>query len=406
VEARVVGGRVALLLVALFACDHGLSRARAPGVDQPTDDVVAASAVTPNPNPPPPPPSPAPTPTQVEVENAHESTRLVLVTIDGVRWEDVLGGPDVTSASSPSPEPEAMPTLKRLVRERGIALGGPGCAHDVRASGPNFVSLPGYLEMFTGKTSSCTHNYCPPVSTDTVIDEARAAAHREGDVAVFASWNKYGYAAAHDRRAIVMSTGASAISLRAAKQDERLKFLLQVGQANAGFPGHVDYRPDLYTGRIALRYLETLTPRLLVVGLGDADEQAHRGDIPGYRRAIQRADDFIADLDRTLARMGEDGKKTAVIVTTDHGRAHSLRAHGASFPESQRVFVAAFGAGIAHRGVTCATEPLRLSHIAGVMRTLLALDDKRGPLATAIVDDESVPKTCGGSIPNTASLLP
>jgi hypothetical protein len=56
----------------------------------------------------------------------------------------------------------------------------------MRASGPNFVSLPGYLEMFTGKASACTHNSCPPIETDTVIDEARAASERPRDVATFA----------------------------------------------------------------------------------------------------------------------------------------------------------------------------------------------------------------------------
>jgi hypothetical protein len=83
--------------------------------------------------------------------------------------------------------------------------------------------------------------------------------------------------------------------------------------------------------------------------------------------------------------MGEDGARTSVIVTTDHGRAHNFRGHGASFPESQRVFVAAFGDSIAHRGVTCPSSPLRLAHIAGAMRELLALDGDRGPLATEIV---------------------
>lgn len=384
-EARVVCGRVALLLTlfaASLACDI---RSSSPAEQAPL--TPAEPAVTP-------PADPA-TDHAPKPEVLRRPTRLVLVTIDGIRWEDVLGESDGGQA------PDAMPNLHRFVKERGVVVGGAGCEHDVRASGPNFVSLPGYLEMFTGKASAtCSHNYCAPVATSTVIDEARAAAHREGDVAVFASWNKYAHAVARDRRAIVLSAGASATSLKAAKSDEKLKFLLEVGQANAGYPGHVDYRPDLYTARIALRYLETMTPRVLVVGLGDADEQGHRGDIPGYRRAIRRADDFLADLDRVLAR-SEEGKDTAVIVTTDHGRARSLRSHGASFPESQRVFVAAYGAGIAHRGVTCPAESLRLAHVAGAMRTLLALDDaapknknaEENALAREIVDEENANAT-------------
>ena len=127
---------------------------------------------------------------------------------------------------------------------------------------------------------------------------------------------------------------------------------------------------------------------MLVVGLGDADEHAHRGDIAGYRRAIRQSDDFLAELERTLARMGAAGRETAVLVTTDHGRSHSMHAHGAGFPESQRVFFAAFGAGIARRGVTCAPSPIRLAHLAGAVRALFALesDVEPGPLAGEIID--------------------
>ena len=61
--------------------------------------------------------------------------------------------------------------------------------------------------------------------------------------------------------------------------------------------------------------------------------------------------------------------------------------HGASFPESQRVFVAAFGAGIVHKGVSCASEPMRLAHVAGAVRSILALetDTEAGPLAAQII---------------------
>jgi hypothetical protein len=379
VEARVVGGRAALLLwSALCACDIASpstppaaepSTVRPPEAESETPSAAAVRSV----------PIVAP----ASSDPASRSSRVVLVTVDGVRWEDVF---DVEKDDRAPPTEPAMPNLHRLVRERGVALGGPGCAHDVRASGPNYVSLPGYLEMFTGRATSCTHNGCPPVETPTVVDEAREAAHREADVAVFASWDKYANAVARDRKAIVLSAGARATSIPASKDDAKLRSWLEEGANHAGYPGWGDYRPDLHTTRIALRYLETKTPHLLVVGLGDADEHAHRGDLAGYRRAIRRTDDFLAELDRTLARMGEEGRETAVLVTTDHGRSHSIRAHGAGFPESQRVFVGAFGAGITRRGVACASEPIRLAHIAGAVRSLLALEsDTDRALADEIV---------------------
>ncbi|HVH42060.1 MAG TPA: hypothetical protein VM925_06940, partial [Labilithrix sp.] len=373
-----VGGRAALLLAVLFACD--IAAPRPPAVD-PTNDPSRSSAAADAPRTSEGAPEAAgvlasppavDAPSAVTFAASREVPRVVLVTIDGLRWEDFFA---VSTTRTSADEP--MPNLRRLVRDRGIALGGPGCTYDVRASGPNFVSLPGYIEMFTGKASGCFHNACPPVTVPTVIDEVRAASG-EADVAVFASWEKYAHAVARDRKSIVLSAGARTASSGLARDDTKLRGYLDAGAAHAGYPGWGDYRPDVHTARIALRYLETMRPRLLVVGLGDADEQAHRGDFAGYERAVRSADEFIADVERALARMGEEGSRTAVLVTTDHGRAHSLRAHGAAFPESQRVFVAGFGAGVAHRGIACSTAPIRLAHLAGALRSLLSMESAAG----------------------------
>jgi hypothetical protein len=341
----------ALLLLGLVGCGGGAKSAVV------TPPVVVDS---------PPAPAVPAAPKEAEVATPEVPRHVVLVTIDGVRWEDVLGS-----------FATAMPNLERLVREGGAVFGGAACPHDMRASGPSFVSLPGYVEIFTGKATTCTTNDCPPVKTPTVLDDATAI----GDVAVFASWDRYANAVARDRGALVLSAGTKAPA--AVASDAELGPLVRAGMRARGYPGWGDYRPDAHTARLALTYLERKQPRVLVLGLGDADEQAHRGDFPGYRRAIARADGVLGELAATLDRMGDVGKRTAVLVTTDHGRGRGalLRVHGAAYPGSERVFLASFGDGIAHRGVACAKEPLRLADVAGAMKVLLGIDARGGPLA-------------------------
>src|SRR5215831_14437813 len=119
-----------------------------------------------------------------------EDRAVVLVAIDGARWQEVLHGVDrarahdaelpVTDVVGPD---ELMPNLHRLTRERGILLGS------VYASGPNYVSMPGYAEMFTGRAPSrCQDNACGGPGEPTIFDEATADHERPGDVAVIASW--------------------------------------------------------------------------------------------------------------------------------------------------------------------------------------------------------------------------
>jgi hypothetical protein len=109
------------------------------------------------------------------VAPAQDPDPVVLVTVDGARWQDVFDGADL------------MPALHALARERGAFVGADARAA-IRATGPNFVSLPGYTEIFTGRPSTtCRDNECPPTRTPTFLDRAVDAGL---SVAAFASWEK------------------------------------------------------------------------------------------------------------------------------------------------------------------------------------------------------------------------
>jgi hypothetical protein len=102
--------------------------------------------------------------------------RVVLVTIDGVRWQDVFEGSDPALGGSRIPATEIIPRTSALAAMRGVALGAsiPGCATVHTAGGAN-VSLPGYQEIFTGRRSTCLDNRCASVD-GSVLDEAETAA--------------------------------------------------------------------------------------------------------------------------------------------------------------------------------------------------------------------------------------
>jgi hypothetical protein len=308
---------------------------------------------------------------------------VVLVTLDGVRWEDAFAGtahgPDLAKRGV------VMPNLHRIVGERGAAFGGSGCAFDMRVSGPTNLSLPGYMEIFSGRASTtCLANDCPRTTNPTLLDDVRAKTSAR-DVAVFSSWSPYGRAASRAPKSLTSSLGGEMGTVAKTKVDATLEKLLEAGAAAGPFPGWMDYRPDAHTARAALRYLEIAAPRLLVVGLGDADEHAHRGDVDGYYRAVRAADDFLLSVDATLERMGEAGRRTTVIVTTDHGRARTIRDHGPGLAESARVWAAAWNGAIVRRGVTCSTQPLRLAHVAPAVRAILELDADGGALGTELL---------------------
>lgn len=253
---------------------------------------------------------------------------VVLVALDGTRWQDVLAAPDL------------MPTLHRMASEDGAVVGTDGRAA-IRASGPNFVSLPGYTEMLTGAPATCFDNSCPQITVPTILDRAV----QDGmTAAAFTSWERL-------YRAVSWRPGSFVVS--------------------SGRDFH--YRPDAETADLALAFLERYQPDILFLALGDTDEDAHKGDMKGYRDALVRDDQILARLRSTLDRMGERGRATNVIVTADHGRAKDFRDHGGEWPESARVWLVATGPRVHVRGPSASPYQRSLSDVAPTIAAMLDL---------------------------------
>jgi hypothetical protein len=311
---------------------------------------------------------------------AQKAQMVVLVVIDGVRWQEVFGGVDADLARRHGMQPAragepAMPNLETLVREDGAALGAPGHGAPVSATGPALLSLPGYLELFTGQASgSCTRNSCPSVSRTTITDQlAQLPDGGPENVAVIASWEGIARAASTHPSDIVLSAGrTSGTNLDRLRYDPIASELLDAGRSDGPGPGHGDFRRDRATAAIALRYLKTQSPRFLFVGLGEPDEYAHANSYRGYLQSLAFADQVVAEIATEVRLANARGRRSTLWVTTDHGRSRDFVGHGP--PESGRVWLFAAGFGIQARGLVHAPEPRHLADITATLRWLTGHD--------------------------------
>lgn len=290
---------------------------------------------------------------------------VVIVAIDGVRWQEIFQGTDeALSGADVVPASAIVPNLHAIANRRGAFVGVPGYG-SISASGPNYVSLPGYTELLGGRTSKCTDNGCPRTSLPSLLDEASSAGAK---VAAFSSWDKLDFAAT----------------------SEPGRFFTSCGRKGSGaldpWPGHGSYRPDRVTAALALEYLEDEQPDVLFLGLGDTDEYAHRGDYAGYVASLRHADEVVGRIYRVLDRMGARGNTTHVIVTTDHGRAEDFRSHG-PMSEAARVWMLASGPRIKARGAVASPYARRLADIAPTLRVVLGLSPDLSESAGSTLDE-------------------
>ncbi len=319
---------------------------------------------------------------------------VVLVVLDGVRWQEVFGGADRTlsrqhglSADQWASPRALLPNLQDMVDAQGVAIGAPGHGAEMSTAGPQRISLPSYREIFGGRSDSeCQSNDCSRLPGRTVADDVYDASG-PGEVAVVASWPTIARAVSAQPSRFVLTTGRKLVmQSEVLRSDDVVASLLDSGGRAAAYPGEGDYRPDAITAQIALRYLATKRPRFFFVGLGDPDEYAHRNDYRGYLQSLHDADAFLGDLRVTLEGMGARGRHTTVLVTTDHGRAYDFRDHGMWHPESGRVWLVASGADVRGRGLASASRRHTLADIAPTVRALLGIRES---------DDEPIPEIVG-----------
>jgi hypothetical protein len=320
-------------------------------------------------------------------ESVAPSGAVILVVIDGVRWQEIFQGPEIGLARrqwmlGKLPKvADMLPVMYKRFFAGGVAIGGKGAGFT--ASGPAFVSLPGYLEIMTGHpTVGCTTNQCEATTEPTLADEVRSLPDTKlEDVAVISSWEVIDRAASRDGSRIVVSAGRhGGVNRHKVRVNDAAKRAFDEGEQSVPFPGGYDYRPDRFTAPIALAYVAEQKPRFLFVGLGDTDEYGHGNDYPRYLESLGFADTFLGSLFETLDGLGEYGKNATVFVTSDHGRAKDFRNHGKA-PESGRTWLLAAGAGIPVRGSLSLPNVRRLADIAPTIRVLLGLPGVDGESA-------------------------
>jgi hypothetical protein len=317
-----------------------------------------------------------------------DTRNIILVTADGLRWQDAFHGMDPLLAKEKSAHMDEadvrrkrwwretelerrealMPFFWKQLAPKGVVLG------NVKVTNAYRVSYPGYSEILTGRTEDSLIRNNDPIRNpnQTVLEFLRRKLGlRKEQVALFASWDVFQKIGEHEEGSISINAGYQAFDNPSASPSiaelSRIQFRMLTPWDEA--------RHDYITGAMGLEYLKHTKPRALYISFDETDDWAHANRYDRVLDAISEFDQFLERLWNTVQSMKEYRNRTTLVVTSDHGRGSTLEdwnGHGSKVVGADRIWMAIVGPGTPAAGESSATAEQR--DIAPTIIKLMGFD--------------------------------
>ena len=319
---------------------------------------------------------------------------VILVTFDGLRWQEVFGGADATLLNKESggvkdvdglrkqfwrdtPEERRtalMPFLWNTVARQGQIFGNTNRGSVVKVSNGLNFSYPGYNEILTGSPDPrIDSNAKRPNPNVTVLEWLNAKPAYHDKVAAFCAWDVFPFILNRERSGLQVWSAWEMPPESAG--NPRLKVMRELLQDTT--PVWDIESPDSFVLQLALDHLEHQKPRVLYVSFGETDEWAHEGRYDLVLHAAHRMDGGLQRLWDQAQSMPEYRGRTTLLVTTDHGRGGGLKEwknHGQKVAGAEYIWMAALGPDTPVKGERHDCEPLTQSQMAATVAALLGED--------------------------------
>lgn len=325
----------------------------------------------------------------------HKTENVIVVMIDGMRWQEVFHGADPALIGTGGPkwlgDPKQltedarnqfwrattderrqalMPFLWSLIAAQGQLFGNRDLGSDSHVvNGLNF-SYPGYSETLTGMADPRVHsNDNVPNPNPTVFTWLNNKPDFAGKVAAFGAWATFNGIFDKQQCGFVVNAGYDPLTEIPATPQLALLNTLKAESARIWY----DEPLDPLAFHTAVEYVKAKKPRVLFVGLGETDDWAHAGSYPEYLIAAHLADNYLHQLWDLVQSMPEYHDKTTLIVVPDHGRGtgDEWTTHGEKVPASKETWMAFLGPDTQALGERKNSARVTESEIAATVAALL-----------------------------------
>lgn len=319
---------------------------------------------------------------------SHKTENLIVVTLDGMRWQEVFGGIDsqivvnkkFTRDSATVAErfgaktrnqrkEKLFPFLWNTMATQGQLYGDRLNGSEVNNANRYKFSYPGYNEIFTGYPDTGVNSNDKIKNPNTNVLEfiARQPGYKDR-IAVFSTWDVFPYILNTWRNGIYVNADVDSLNFKQPSLS-----LINDMQFLTAKP--LDVRLDLLTYFAAREYLKTFHPRILYIAFDETDDFAHAGLYDQYLKSAHAEDAMIGDLWKLIQNDPQYRDKTTLLVTCDHGRGDQIKEqwtdHGEKIADAGQIWIAVMGPDTAPAGIVKTPSPLYQKQIAPTLAQLL-----------------------------------
>lgn len=300
--------------------------------------------------------------------SAQNSNNLIIITLDGMRWQEIFRGMDTALANDPAFNQEdslyiyreywdedpvkrrkkLMPFLWKQVAVKGQIGGNRDVGNLVNCANPYWFSFPGYSEIFTGyPDTNIDRNDHPPNPNANVLEFFNRQPSLKDKVAAFGAWNAFDRILNERRAGFPVINAFDSMGGNSPNNNEKLINRMLKDS----------YRPwldaeclDVFTHFGAIEYLKNKSPRVLYIAYGETDEWAHSGMYRSYLDAARQVDKWLEETWNWLQSAPRYKNRTTLFITADHGRGDAIKkewtSHSNRIAGADQIWYAAMGIGI------------------------------------------------------------
>ncbi len=296
-------------------------------------------------------------------EKKPHTENVILVLVDGLRWQEVFTGVDSILLNkenggieevealkksywraTPEARREALlPFLWSAVTRQGQLFGNQNKGSIVKVTNTFHFSYPGYSEMIVGYADTAINsNNKRPNPNVSVFEWLNKKERFQGNVAAFGAWDVVPWIINRERCGFYVNGGVEPVTFGKISAEQALLNRLKADL----------FRPwngepyDAITFHAALEFIKANRPRAFWLTFGETDEFAHAGRYDYYLDAARRTDTSLETLWNTLQSMKQYRDKTTLIIAVDHGRGYApqeWKSHGAKIKGSDNIWIAIIG---------------------------------------------------------------